>query len=250
MPGQVTINHNYAQLLNSENLRRLYIEESLSTNQIAELYQCSGSTIRRVLKRNNIPTRTNSQSLKTAYATGRLRSWKLGTGVSTSEVVKLYKEGLSQKEIASTLNVSTAAIGKHLRKAGGGRSLREAAILAWQKGKREVKGIRKRDGYIYILNNEHPRANYLDRFQRSKYVREHILIWEKVHQKPLPDGWEVHHLNGIRSDNRPENLVALPSKEHARVIPILKEKIRRLEAEIDILRGALKSQALPHISEN
>lgn len=45
---------------------------------------------------------------------------------------------------------------------------------------------------------------------------EHRLIWEAAHG-PLPDGWVVHHINGDRSDNRLENLEAMPAEEHGRL---------------------------------
>ena len=81
----------------------------------------------------------------------------------------------------------------------------------------------------------HPRAN------KQGYVREHILIWEEVHNKSLPDGWVVHHLNGIKSDNRPSNLIALPSKKHRYWIPKLQKRIRELEVENKQLGKALKN---------
>ena len=59
-------------------------------------------------------------------------------------------------------------------------------------------------GYIYIYKPDHPNAT------KSKYVYEHILVWEQTHNKPLPDGWVVHHLNGIKDDNRVKNLLGLP----------------------------------------
>jgi hypothetical protein len=63
-------------------------------------------------------------------------------------------------------------------------------------------------GYIEIRRPEHPRG------KNRKYVAEHILIWEQFNHKYLPLNYVIHHLNGIKDDNRIENLVALPIKEH------------------------------------
>lgn len=64
---------------------------------------------------------------------------------------------------------------------------------------------------------------------RQKYVFEHQVVWEKVHKKKLPKDWTIHHLNGIKSDNRPENLIGLPSTAHREVIPALQQRIKELE---------------------
>lgn len=39
------------------------------------------------------------------------------------------------------------------------------------------------------------------------YVREHVAIVERALGKPLPKGAQVHHVNEIKTDNRPSNLV-------------------------------------------
>lgn len=36
----------------------------------------------------------------------------------------------------------------------------------------------------------------------------------KDHHGPIPDGWHVHHVDGDHSNNDPDNLEALPGKEH------------------------------------
>jgi hypothetical protein len=46
----------------------------------------------------------------------------------------------------------------------------------------------------------HPRA------VRSPYVFEHILVAESLLGRYLVAGESVRHINGVRDDNRPENL--------------------------------------------
>jgi hypothetical protein len=47
---------------------------------------------------------------------------------------------------------------------------------------------------------EHPRSG------QGNYVFEHILVAEELLGRFLTDGETVHHLNGVRDDNRPQNL--------------------------------------------
>lgn len=74
----------------------------------------------------------------------------------------------------------------------------------------------------------------------SDYIAEHRLIWERTHNQNLPKDWVVHHLNGVKTDNRPCNLLAMPRKSHQSelVNQALKQRIRELEVEIKILERA------------
>jgi len=108
-----------------------------------------------------------------------------------------------------------------------------------------------RKGYTAIMRPDHPRAN------KSGYVAGHVLAWEEAHGKYLPDGYVIHHLNGIPSDNRPENLVALPDKKHKHVLKAkgdrirsLEQRVTQLEAEVVLLRVSLeKNQGIFYLEE-
>lgn len=60
---------------------------------------------------------------------------------------------------------------------------------------------------------------------------EHRYIYEKATGKKVPEGWVIHHLNGLKGDNRFENLVAMPKGDHdsKALVNALKNRIRELE---------------------
>ena len=66
----------------------------------------------------------------------------------------------------------------------------------------------KSDGYVLILKPNHYRA-YCD-----GYVMRSVLVLEKKLKRPIRFSFIPHHLNGIKDDDRPENLIELSPERH------------------------------------
>jgi hypothetical protein len=58
-----------------------------------------------------------------------------------------------------------------------------------------------RKGYVHIKAPAgHPNA------RKDGYMFEHVLVMTQMLGRPLLPGEQVHHRNGVKNDNRPENL--------------------------------------------
>jgi len=84
-------------------------------------------------------------------------------------------------------------------------------------------------GYVRIIRKEPHHRRF--KVGGTYYVLEHIVIWEKANGKLLPKGYVIHHLNGIKTDNSPQNLVAVMPKDHGgwTYAQSLQKRIRELE---------------------
>jgi len=92
--------------------------------------------------------------------------------------------------------------------------------IPWNKGKKlphlsrehspTWKGGRciRKSGYVFIKTDAHPFKN------NQGYVREHRLVMEKNLGRYLKPTEIIHHINGVPSDNRIENLVLTNNSKH------------------------------------
>ncbi len=198
--------------------------EGFNNKEIAKVLGVQPSTIRYNLAKAGI------KSYPRSY-------WKLKYKPSADFNARLYelyvKKQLSTREIAPILGLTSKTdVLNYLKRAGiARRDNTEATLLSMEKKLgRPVKRLGDRFtnqyGYVLVKNPRHHRANSLG------YVFEHILVWEENHVSLVPPTWQIHHLNGIRNDNRPENLVAMPGRKHQLLIKALQEKIKSLQNEL------------------
>lgn len=96
--------------------------------------------------------------------------------------------------------------------------LNGAVQMAARSGEKHYKWkggrVKSGCGYIYVQHKLHPRAS-----KCGGYVFEHILVAEKTIGRPIREYEIVHHLNGIKTDNRPINLAVMLRSEHVRHHP-------------------------------
>jgi hypothetical protein len=159
--------------------------------RIAAMYKITPGTVTRILNRHGVVPQQ-----------GRPR----GTGWSDSEqqlIVSLYENGVSQQTIAHQIGVSQSVVSRVLQHAGFDTKRTNFP-------RREEHGMRKGGrnttdkGYVQVM----PRPEDLPyvRVMATGYALEHRLVMGKKLGRPLTDNETVHHIDGNRANNSPENL--------------------------------------------
>lgn len=114
----------------------------------------------------------------------------------------LWTQGESQFAIARKFGVSQAVISRLLRGIGveiKPRLARGARHGLWKDGRTITAG-----GYVLVRMPDDRR--FASMTNRSGYVLEHRLVMAQKLGRALLVNETVHHINGIKTDNRPGNL--------------------------------------------
>lgn len=136
-----------------------------------------------------------------------------GIKLDIEKVESLYGSGMTQTEVAEILGVSQKVVCKFMKRnniparKAAKRDQIGARNSSWRGGKTQDEF-----GYVMVQCKEHPRAS-----KCGGYVPEHILVAEKKIGRYLTENEVVHHINGRKWDNRPENLAVMTKSEHSKL---------------------------------
>jgi hypothetical protein len=115
---------------------------------------------------------------------------------------RLWTEGASQAEVGGHFGISQIVVSRVLRAAGIETSRRRPVGPnhgSWRGGRIKMDG-----GYVGIqVGPDHELASMRN---RMGYVSEHRLVMARKLGHALKRTDVVHYINGVRDDNRPENL--------------------------------------------
>lgn len=116
------------------------------------------------------------------------------------QAVKLFADGNNFKQISSILNRSGQTVAKYLREI---QYIRPRPIRSGPES-RAWKGRVRCHGYWYVWVPE--MSAYACMRDKSGRIAEHRLVLAEKLGRPLLKTETVHHINGVRNDNRSENL--------------------------------------------
>jgi hypothetical protein len=135
----------------------------------------------------------------------------------------------ANKEIKRTGKIHTEASRRKMGEAAKGKSLRENSSQ-WKGGR-----FANAAGYQHVMVATLPsewQALAAQMPKRGEYILEHRIVAAAKLGRPLSSGEVVHHLNGDKGDNRPENLIVMPLREHSLEHREIEREMRRLKAEV------------------
>lgn len=143
--------------------------------------------------------------------------WNKGKkGIYSEESIeKMRKAGYGRTHTLSPdecLKISLKFKGKPKSELAKQRMRENHADFKGSKHPRWKGGVRRRsDGYVSIYSPKHPFRS------TTGTVLEHRLVMEKHLGRYLTQKEVVHHKNGIKNDNRIENLAVMSAADHCRL---------------------------------
>jgi hypothetical protein len=116
---------------------------------------------------------------------------------TTNKMWALYIEGLSCQGVASRFGVTRQSVWDRFDKAG------------LPVRRKKLQPVVEFNGAKYTVS---PTTGYLRRTDGARTLM-HIDVWEHL-MGPIPEGWNIHHVNRDKTDNRIRNLCLIHQTSH------------------------------------
>lgn len=116
------------------------------------------------------------------------------------KIKDLVAQGLSSKEIGLIVGKSPKAVQKYFSRHGIQPALKRGGPIGERNGGWNGGQTIDKDGYRLIRSNGHPAA------RETGYVLEHRLVMEQKIGRYLDKKEVVHHIDGNKLNNHPDNL--------------------------------------------
>ena len=172
------------------------------------------------VSQTTVHVRLEELNMKTRYIRNynldeqKIRKWVLDENKSAVWIAKQYKCHPSTVQLYLK-KVGIPAIGNEHRGSGSESN-------HWKGGV-----VLRTGGYLAEMRKGHPRAN------SAGYVFQHILVMESMIGRHLFDDEVVHHKNGNKGDNNPDNLQLMKDSEHRSYHSLEIHRKRRENQQID-----------------
>lgn len=128
--------------------------------------------------------------------------------IGKADLIRMYlQDGLSTDSIGKRLGCSAQTVNRRLRDYGIPVRHQGPPSGKYNPSWRGGRIVTKR-GYVLLWMPSNPSSD------AQGYIAEHRLVMERVLGRPLKREEIVHHRNGNRQDNRPENLEVMANGDH------------------------------------